>query len=429
MDLLRTIIYFVVGLSFLVLVHELGHYLFAKLFNVYVFEFSIGMGPLLWQTKKGETKYSIRAFPIGGYVMMAGENFEEASQSETVEIKKDGTVVTNGGIEVEERYIEDGVEKTRTIILPKERSLNGINNFKKFLVIGAGVIFNFVLSFVLLFSLFSISGYPNHYSNNIRVNQKSLAYEAGLRNNDFVVKISGELKEGDTVIKSIPVQTYGLFLLDDTGEFVKENNSLVYKDEKDFIYFGTVVSLINPTKETNQTQCLNFTVKRSDGLHDIPVCREISDVVKYEGEFIVNKPGFEGISYTTVPISIKEAARMAFLNEVNMGSTIFQAVGSIFTNIDAVGGPIAIFQAVDAFAREGVYDFIYFLALISVNLGVINLLPIPGLDGSKLIIILGESITRKKFPPKAEAIINTIGLYLLFGLMILITLKDVIGLF
>ena len=74
MDLLRTIIYFVVGLSFLVLVHELGHYLFAKLFNVYVFEFSIGMGPLLWQTKKGETKYSIRAFPIGGYVMMAGEN-------------------------------------------------------------------------------------------------------------------------------------------------------------------------------------------------------------------------------------------------------------------------------------------------------------------------------------------------------------------
>ncbi len=412
MDLIRTIIYFVIGLSFLILVHELGHFLFAKLFNVYVFEFSIGMGPVIWQTKKGESKYSIRAFPIGGYVLMAGENLDDEV--------------------VEETYVEDGEEKTRSIDIPPERTINGLNNFKKFLVIGAGVIFNFIFSFLMLFLLFSISGYPSHFSNNIRVNPNSAAHQAGLKNKDFVIRISGELIDNETeeVVKRFDEKVYGVYELDENGDFiVDENNKKIIKNEEDFVYFGTVINAISPTKLQGETQCLYFTVKRSDGVSSYNVCRETTDVVEYNGEFIVNKPGFEGISYTTVPVSLSDAAELAFLNEVNMGSTIFKAIGSLFDNINAVGGPIAIFQAVDAFAREGFYDFVYFLALISVNLGVVNLLPIPGLDGGRLLIILGETITRKKFPPKAEAIVNTIGLYLLFGLMILITLKDVIGLF
>ena len=172
------------------------------------------MGPVIWQTK-GESKYSIRAFPIGGYVLMAGENLEDEV--------------------VEETYVEDGEEKTRSIDIPPERTINGLNNFKKFLVIGAGVIFNFIFSFLMLFLLFSISGYPSHFSNNIRVNPNSAAHQAGLKNKDFVIRISGELIDNETeeVVKRFDEKVYGVYELDENGDFiVDENNKKSLKMKK-----------------------------------------------------------------------------------------------------------------------------------------------------------------------------------------------------
>jgi regulator of sigma E protease len=411
MDFFRTLIYFVLGLSLLVLIHELGHYLFAKLFNVYCFEFSIGMGPKLYSKKVGETEYSIRAFPIGGFVLMAGESPTEELPTETF---------VNS---------ETGQKETRSINIPFERTINGLNNFKKFLVIGAGVILNFILCFVLLIIVYTVDGAPSRNTNRIRITANSAAEKAGLRNDDFVVYISGQLIDSTTnlVVKSFDEKEYGFYKLDDKYNYVIVDGKYV---EKEFVNYSTVIEAINPTKEAGQKQCITFKVKRDSSLTPITVCREISDTVKVsEGEYVVNKLGFEGVNNGTVKLKFGEALKFAGEVELSMASSIFVALGSIFSNFNQVGGPIAIFQAVDTFATEGFFYFLYFLAFISVNLGVVNLLPIPGLDGGRLILIIGESITRKKFPSKAEAIINTIGLYLLFGLMIIITLKDILGLF
>ena len=110
---------------------------------------------------------------------------------------------------------------------------------------------------------------------------------------------------------------------------------------------------------------------------------------------------------------------------------MFQAIGSLFTKngFSQVGGPVQVYSVSTQMASEGVLSYIWFLAIISVNLGFFNLLPIPGLDGARFYISIGEAITNKKFNPKIESYINMIGMFFLFGLMIVVTFKDIITLF
>ena len=136
------IIVFILGLSLLITIHELGHFIVAKLFGVYCHEFSIGMGPAIFSIKKGETKYSIRWLPIGGYVSMAGEEVNQKSQEPTNDENVD---TENNTKENEEEQVD----------IPYERTINGIKAWKRFLVIGAGVFMNFVLAYILFFIYFS----------------------------------------------------------------------------------------------------------------------------------------------------------------------------------------------------------------------------------------------------------------------------------
>ena len=154
------LVVFVIALSILILIHELGHFFFAKLFKVYCYEFSLGMGPVLVQRerKNDETKYSIRAFPIGGYVAMAGESTEEDNS------------------------------------VPFERTINGVASWKKMIIVIAGVMMNFILAFILFVGIFLSIGTPsNKYK--LQVTNDGIAYEAGLRTGDIINNISSMIVE------------------------------------------------------------------------------------------------------------------------------------------------------------------------------------------------------------------------------------------
>ena len=162
------IVYFILGLSFLIFFHELGHFLFAKLFKVYVYEFSIFMGPKLFQKKIGETKYSIRLLPIGGYVSMAGENDSQSERNAKEIEEEDATVnevINQDDVLIEKPVVEEEIKPTVEVLeseekpkkkkkleeplpdVPFERTLLGIANWKKLLIMFAGPLFNFVLCF------------------------------------------------------------------------------------------------------------------------------------------------------------------------------------------------------------------------------------------------------------------------------------------
>ena len=130
------IIVFILGLSLLITIHELGHFIVAKIFGVYCHEFSIGMGPAIFSKKKGETKYSVRWLPIGGYVSMAGEEVNSENDEPKEELIDE---------DVTEEPIKEKNEIEEIPDIPYERTINGIKAWKRFLVIGAGVFMNFIL--------------------------------------------------------------------------------------------------------------------------------------------------------------------------------------------------------------------------------------------------------------------------------------------
>jgi regulator of sigma E protease len=138
-----------------------------------------------------------------------------------------------------------------------------------------------------------------------------------------------------------------------------------------------------------------------------------------------------GLSAYRVTPGFFEGIKLTFKTFWDIIILMFQAIGSLFTKngFSQVGGPVQVYSVSTQMASEGVLSYIWFLAIISVNLGFFNLLPIPGLDGARFYISIGEAITNKKFNPKIESYINMIGMFFLFGLMIVVTFKDIITLF
>jgi len=370
--ILVDIIVFVLILSVLILVHELGHFAMAKLFKVYCYEFSLGMGPLLFQHHKegAETKYSIRALPIGGYVSMAGESIDEAEDPG----EKEKTEEETGKIEV-----------------PYERTINGVASWKKMIIVVAGVVMNFLLSLVLFIVLYCSVGVPTD-GIKLGIEKDSFAYQVGLRSGD-------ELSSIKTVLVGSDSKEYVCTL--DTG---LEKCISSYAPSKDY-----------PTQE------YTFTVLRDGEEYTY----EINRVYDVETE----KTSVMGIAFEYIydDSSFLKSLAYAFEYEWYAIKSIFVAVGNLFTKEgwSQVGGPVAIFRITQDATSSGILSVVSLAALLSANLGVINLLPIPALDGASFLTSLWETITRKKVNKKVEAIINSIGMMFLMGLMVLILIKDI----
>lgn len=357
---------FLVALSILVFVHELGHFLFAKLFGVYCHEFSIGMGPAIVKKKfkkDKETTYSLRWLPIGGYVMMAGET--------------------------------DASEKDKEV--PYNRTINGIKAWQRAIIVVAGAVINFIFGLVLIFVVVFSGGVKNYVKESrIYIEENSVAYDQGLRSNDLITYIVIEGGSGEHCALGCQIST----------------------SEELFTYMSKNI----PTKENN-LQTITITYSRN----------EVENTVSIQRSYIeeTDSVSLVGISMMPIPLTFFGGIKFSFELFFKIIKAMFQAIGMLFTKegFSQVGGPVAIYQVSASQAKEGFIPYLWFMALLSVNLGFFNLLPFPGLDGARFYTSIYEMITRKKVNPKIESYVNAVGLILLIGLMLVVTVKDIIGLF
>jgi regulator of sigma E protease len=391
-DIVSTLL-FVFSLGVLVFIHELGHFAMAKWFNVYVKEFAIGFGPVLFQIKKGETTYSIRAFPLGGYVAMFGEE------------------VTVDGIDI-----------------PQSRSLQGVSKPKRALIMSAGIVLNLVLAFVLFF--LSNWGFTQRtLTNQLVVEENSIAETAGIATNEVLVFTS--LVAGTILVDTeLGDDTYRLTLVD----FESYEDTL-----SDLIVF---VSNDNGTA-SNATAVYTPTDALSFVSFNLPIRTYASETEFSDRQVLITLPAVNidgtwklaelGVSFLVYAQDYDFAqAFSASVDDWTRGVTLI--VDSVFNlfrgqNLDQVGGIVAIFSTTSSILNTlGLGSYIFIWALISVNLAVFNLLPFPGLDGWHLLVISLEGIFRKEIPTKVKNVLSLLGFFILMALMVLLIVRDVIAL-
>ena len=419
---LATILYillFIVCLSFLIMIHELGHFTAAKIFNVYVQEYSIGFGPAIFHKKRknGETYFSLRVIPFGGYVSMYGEGVE----------------------------LEDGVQ------VDESRSLEGIKKWKRAIILVAGVTMNALLALTIFFVYNVSASNTTCYFNQATIKENSIAYNAGLRTED-VLAIDSYVSENkndyqdnyhlvdkgaevtltnDTVI---PVYAY---LDSDSKNFVdyKEEN---LKLERFLVFYEavTVDGVTKPAfdKPSIDTGAADF---KSLKLTLYSMERDENNEVKTTAhEMIIPRAESGGMSeigyylylHTTKPLPFFKAIGQSFVDFGSASTVIVRALGTMFTKEtwNNMGGILAIgFETTSVLKSFGWAKFMYIWGVLSVNLAIVNLLPFPGLDGWQLLVLIVEAIAHKKIPNKIKNIVSIIGLALLFTLMIVILVKDI----
>ena len=348
--MLINLILFILILTVIVAFHEFGHFLFAKLFGVYVYEYAIGMGPKLWGKKKGETEYSIRAIPIGGYCQLAGENLDD-----------------------------DDAKK-----VPKDRRLQSKPAWQRFLIMCFGPLNNFILAVVILFFIALIFGGSTMKPVISQVENLSAAEQAGLRDGDTILKINGHK--------------------------ISTNDDI-----------SLYLAIADPTKKST------FEVKRVDG--------SLATIeVKPQEEKVDGKTSYH------YGIGLAQEQTKGFINAFvwtfkktkSIFKQMFITVGSLFSGgikLTQLSGPVGIYSVVGKSRSGGVQNILYLMAFLSINVGFINLLPIPAFDGGHILFILIEIIKGSPVKPEIENKIHTVFLLLLMLLMLYITFNDILRLF
>ena len=344
MGFLITLIAFIFILGVTVTIHEFGHFIFAKRAGIYVYEFSIGMGPRLFKfnRKNDETDYSIRLLPIGGYVQMAGED---------IEVDKD---------------------------IPVDKQLQSKTWVQRFLTMVAGVTFNFILAIVVLFIVALVNGVTLDAT---KIEKSNIE---GLKKGDKIVSINGKF-----------VNNYDKLALELS---VAGNNKFTMKVKHTDNTYDTVE--INP----------KAVYTKKDKLKGYTYGFEITG--KYEHSFLS---------------SVKYAFTKFFSIIEQMFFTVWYLItGKI--SLKLLSGPVGIFSIVGTAAKTGFVSVLSLLALISVNVGFINLLPIPAFDGGHILFLIIEKIKGSKVNPKVENTIHTVFFILLMALMLYITFNDILRL-
>lgn len=346
-----TLVVFILILGVIVLVHELGHFLWAKKFGVYIYEFSIGMGPVILSRKgkKDGITYNIRAFPIGGFVSMAGEVYED--------------------------------DKT----VPKEKCLCNKPIWQRIIVMAAGVMNNFLMAIALLFVMALIWGSTSLAPKVAQVVEGYPMAEAGIVKDDLIVSINGK-----------KINTW------DEAQIV-----LYYKNDKDFY---------------------EFRVKHIDGTYE-----NYKITPKIEKDEEGNETKVFGVHINQEETfglwnKIKYAFQKFWTTIVSMWLTIAGLVtGKI--SLDALSGPVGIYGVVGQSISYGMYSVIFLIAYLSINVGVINIIPFPAFDGGRILFLVIEKIKGSPVNQKFENWCHTIGFILLMALILFITIKDIINLF
>ncbi len=462
-SVLGNIVVFLLCLSVVVCLHEAGHLLVAKCFNVYCFEYSIGFGPAIFrhrfhkrkkktkgaqnqeeqssdQNERSETQFSIRALPLGGYVAMAGEDANET---------------------------EDGK------IIPENRTLNGINHAKQLAIMLAGITVNFILAYVLFFCDFAFCPQQKadlatneitvaQYSDTSKKEEYAL-YQAGLRTGDRILSVYQEYhgllvyeggaqsEKAETVYwpyqpsdeKPLPeIKTYQHFLVDGATSFDQSAPDALQYYVLDIFSARNQKSLTLPSELQNvfpgpsSTRLFHLTYEHvnEDGsaIKKSVTTKEIKTVAKQESKMVTTYSfGLLGISPKVVTYRYGFGESFALAGKMfgQLFTGIYQAIGTLFAPAgwQNVGGIISVYRLSASGVQSGsIGNFLLLWGYISLNLGCFNLLPLPGLDGWQSLIAIIESIIRKKLPKKFKNIANTVGLIALLALAALLVVKDLL---
>lgn len=528
---------FVIVLMLIVTIHEMGHFLMAKRAKILCFEFSLGMGPLIYRKKCKETYFSIRAIPIGGFVSPAGEDgdqdFIEDGKVVKLLINNDrvekiihdidneqyndlplykvishdlyGTTEALPDelfVEVEEEQsketkkfivnrdcIVEFKKKEEYQIAPKDRSMSSKTVGQRFLTIFGGPVMNFILAIVIYFVIGLVQGYPLENKTLISNVDTSAPVHEILEEGDELLKINNvELSKWNDISQALNDIAKG------NDNSFKGNVTIEYKDKDGnvktaivspivSIYAIELVLDVNFSKDgkvvvgeysqnNTKTKAYKAGLRKGDVITKLQVkgketkeIKEINDLLKFftsiteatEVEVYYERENEEkqatvetyskdlldsqNVSQTKVQLGISpkygfNLGKLLYMPWVNTGSSclgIFKTLGLLFTDssvhIDDFSGPVGIFQLISSTVSSGILALLSLTAFLSVNIGFVNLLPLPALDGGRLVFIIIEAITKKKPSPKVENLVHTIGFILLMGLFVFISFNDVLRIF
>ena len=354
MSFLWSLLAFVLMLGIIIMIHECGHFMAAKAFGVHVHEFALGMGPILFKKQGKETLYTIRALPIGGYVMMAGEN--------------DGSVDE----EEEDNWLKD---------VPQDKRLNNKPRWQQIIVMIAGVVMNFLLAAVLFVGLAMARG---------TVTESPLPVVEEVVEN--MPAANAGLQKGDRIIRAM--SSDGQVLTPKTQD-----------DLVEFIQYNPGESLFTIDRDGEEINVHMEPVKDEDGIYRL---------------------GFTSLANVRKIGSI-EAIGVGLQDMWNSAGSIFRSLGMLVQGkgLEGLSGPIGIYKVTDQVVSYGLSAYLALFALISLNIGIFNLIPIPALDGGRILILLLEGLFRRKIPTKWVEGVIVASFVLLIGIMILATYNDI----
>lgn len=537
------IIAFIFAIGIIILIHEAGHFYCAKKAGILCHEFSIGMGPVLWQKRKGETMISIRAIPIGGYVAMADSTVEQIliNEGETIGINlEDGSVkelVLDQNLDADFRgvvkHIEllgvhgeglevtleiDGEDKTYPIlrdaflvsspkdrmqITPYDRSFDSKKISQRFITISAGVIMNFVLSIVLYLIISFVTGVP---ANTNIVGSVGEAYPSAkfLSSGDIIKEVNGKevtdwnslgvimedvAMEGKTTITLKYIHDGVLKEENNCGVYLVLNsfglsNMQIYENASSYdkgaqvgnlgLKYGTGKDKATPSDDETVLKNGDYiTAIRIHGNSEWTVINDWSDLISnlnaytdvisidykfysqdkkkeidsqtpiysysdalLSGQDIIKLKAYIGIS-PEYHFDFWGCTKAGFKQFGESSLVIFSTLKELIApsaNIREVGlsdlsGVVGIFNLVSRTLSSGFLAYLSLIALLSVNIGIMNFLPIPALDGGRAVFLIYEAITHKKPNKKFETLLNNIVFILLLILFVFVTYNDILRLF
>ena len=350
MSFIINLLLFIVILGIIVFVHEFGHFIFAKITGVYVYEFALGMGPKLWGKKGKETEYTIRAIPIGGFCQLAGEDLDD-----------------------------DDLKK-----VPKKKRLQSKTPWERFLIMVFGPMNNFILAIILLFFIALVWGGSTMSPVITEVEDNSAAEAVGIVAGDRVIEINNH-----KISTSDDISLY-LAIADPT----KKNTIKVEKKSGEEVTYKVKPKKIKEDDEESYRYGIGIQQKKTKGI----------------GQAFV---------YT-------------FKKTASIFKQMYVTLAYLFTGgikLNQLAGPVGIYSIVGEQSKAGIANLIYLMAFLSINVGVINLLPIPAFDGGHILFIIIELIKGSPVKPEIENKIHMIFLVLLMLFMLVITFNDILRLF
>lgn len=342
------LILFLILFAFLTVPHEFGHFIFAKIFGVKVYEYAIGFGPKILEYKGKETRFVLRLIPIGGFVKMAGVD-----------------------INVPEEEI------------PEDKKFTRKTPWQRFLILFAGSLMNFLFAVFVFISI-------------------------------YLIGIPQAIPVIDKVLPDKPASMAGF----------QAGDRILYINDRKIDNVADAVALVtNSVKSPEDKGVLEIKIERKGQVLTLRVTPEWSEE---------RKGGIIGVVFKTIPKKYPffEAVKNGFLAFINSLLLIFLVFKALFTGVQgvSVAGPIGIARMTGEVAAMGLVFYLNFLAFLSVQLGLFNLLPIPALDGGRILFIIIEKIRGKPIETKKEEMVHWVGLLLLLFLMLMITLFDILRL-